>query len=456
LWTIALYGGLICGALLRGAIAEETTAPDSAPDYGRLLTGDEKIDALQMISLSLRANIDQLSTWSGTYEFVDQFYFHGEVPKQYGSRPESATLSSLDRLKLLKKTPHLDVNPGMGFWVIQTGILEFSVDNKRHRYRGFYDGRDLNAAIDAKSGNETSAPDPAYLIHWIFTPEHAIEFNTADRRGQIDGFPPVATVPQHGGRVLYRRPFNTGKRSSFRNIDVRDFFNPVGRPSWENCDALVKWLRGEGPERSQKFARENEALYTNDASPPVITEVTHFDNTGRQLIVVYDGAVGFHVTKTTIGIKGGTEHQITLSYERHDGIFIPAKYDYQQIARNEGAVSATDFRSFDLVKCDVNEPIPDSEFEIARLPLEYGDRMLDEIQSTLSVFDGRNFVPAADFQPDPSRLPKEDQPPVANAPLPVEPQPRERGVKWLFVINAALIAIGIGWYLFSRGRSIKK
>ena len=60
---------------------------------------------------------------------------------------------------------------------------------------------------------------------------------------------------------------------------------------------------------------------------------------------------------------------------------------------------------FSLVFTEINKPLAANEFDISQFNLKYGERMLDEINSTLSVYDDKlGFVPADKFVFDPARV----------------------------------------------------
>jgi len=62
-------------------------------------------------------------------------------------------------------------------------------------------------------------------------------------------------------------------------------------------------------------------------------------------------------------------------------------------------------RIFKLRECSLNQPVDSEEFELAGLGLEYGDRLADEIERQLYVYDGEKLVPADEFRLDVTRLP---------------------------------------------------
>jgi len=61
-------------------------------------------------------------------------------------------------------------------------------------------------------------------------------------------------------------------------------------------------------------------------------------------------------------------------------------------------------RIFKLRESSLNQPVDSEAFELAGLGLEYGDRVADEIERQLQVYDGEKLVPAEEFKLDVTRL----------------------------------------------------
>jgi chromosome condensin MukBEF complex kleisin-like MukF subunit len=82
--------------------------------------------------------------------------------------------------------------------------------------------------------------------------------------------------------------------------------------------------------------------------------------------------------------------------------FVPVAYERVQAQAGRSKLLPFRYEKFTLKESKVNGELPDNEFAPENLRLEYGDRMLAEIDGALLVFDkSKKFVPADKFEFDP-------------------------------------------------------
>ena len=121
---------------------------------------------------------------------------------------------------------------------------------------------------------------------------------------------------------------------------------------------------------------------------------------------VFSSDAGFNLVSYEMSCFGKPEQTRRCSFREVEGIFIPSEFEYKHFrwADVEEAY-LTLHRRFTLKEVQVNEPLEPGVFEIENLGLEYGDRMVDRIENRLTVFDGKQFVPAEQFILRPELLP---------------------------------------------------
>jgi hypothetical protein len=153
------------------------------------------------------------------------------------------------------------------------------------------------------------------------------------------------------------------------------------------------------------LTQEKLAIYVSAADPLTYTVVLPYRK--GHLISQYDGKAGFNLTKDHQTSDTG---QIlnTTTYREVSGTYLPDKIDRQHFEDAPEMDRRYDAKnSYQLLKTELNQPIPPDEFEVTSLGLTYGDRLFDEIQKKLYFYDDRTgFVLASEFTFDPSRVKK--------------------------------------------------
>jgi hypothetical protein len=403
-WCFALLA-----AVLRTMIPDQVLAEDEKPPnvakFGRQLPNGELLKTLELISVQGRTNYEQVQTWKGSYALTKGIRFAGEIP---GLEFNEMAAEEQERLPRLNdgRIP-TGAAAGDGYWQMKSGVADFSLDRIHDKYHVFFHPEAPLGFIDVETGVEHRWKTNGDSVHWILTSEHSLEFDIHHGAGQLRDFPPVKSVMPGGGRIVYRRSpdDNLPLGNAF---DARRFFHQGGSEYWKLCDKYAAVLRGERGERRRQEVMNTMKMYVNGALPPAYTQVAQHQG-GLELIIIYDGNVGFNVVLSEQRINGQLFERRVVTYRNVDGIFIPESSLSQSFQHkpNNSLSMLTECR---LESCEINETIPDSEFTLDQFDLAYGERMLDEIANRLFVFDkDARFVPASEFVYDPARAEKREQ-----------------------------------------------
>jgi hypothetical protein len=94
-------------------------------------------------------------------------------------------------------------------------------------------------------------------------------------------------------------------------------------------------------------------------------------------------------------IDGKPLEDISWEYGLYENLYFPKKYTYSLFA--DSSKEPRTSRVMTLKEVKFNNPILPATFDISHLDLKYGDRYVDNIVKTLTVYDGKSFVPATDF-----------------------------------------------------------
>jgi hypothetical protein len=351
------------------ALSGASAATKDGSDLGRALVGDERLKALEMLTAQMKGNYERIQTLEGSYRFDDRFRFSG-------------------------------------FWEISKGIATFSLDTTSRKYHVFYAPNTPVRFIDVATGKESRWRTNGDSIHWIFTPEHALKFDVGNGMGRLKEFPPVASVPPTGGRIVYKETPKTERRNT-RVLDVRDFYTNGSRPFWEWIGLYASTLRGERSDEERALVEHGLHVYVSEGPTLMYVVRSTYYSDGNQITTVCDGSAAFNVVSyERVNAEGEPTHTRKIRFREVEGIYLPefvGLYDYDE---NAAPARMRMKREFELESLKVNHPIAARTFEVEALGVAYGERMLDKITNQLMVNDGdQGFVPAEKFVMDSSRLP---------------------------------------------------
>lgn len=400
---------MIClTSLINFACGATAVTADVLPDaiqYDRKLSDAEQLQVLDMLVDQMRRNHEKIRTWKGEYRFVSgQRTFRDDFrpEKRYDFAPAGTPP------RLASSTFPVGPRAGGGAWLINKCTLSFCLDQEIGRCHEFIDAEQPSGYLDVATGAEGFYKNPNFAIaHYIVNPEDELIHIVHETAEGLRKFPTVEKVSPRGDRLFHRRPPNGIEEGYF--TDPRAFFLAHDREGlpWRDCETLSQAMRGKWGERHRRQFVQGYAIYVNHELPPVYTIVQHKDD--RDQYVVYDGKVGFLPTRKSYRTHGRRHDQI-MSYLPVGDVFIPKKSKETSIYRKNGRWLPMTYWSYELISEEINVDIPDAEFSIAQFGLKYGDRLLDQSTQSLYVYDDQlGFVPAEEFQFDPTRVPQDEK-----------------------------------------------
>jgi len=354
---------------------------DSDEEEGRDIPVEEIANKLDMLGQRIEANYKAITSWSGTYDLVEQ---------------------------RAKRGP-----PGADEYTrVSHAAVEFFAEPTRDRIR-----------IDYREVEPTVISDPN--IHavpidarWVRTPEHLLQFSPSnlEQEHHVEGFPRIENDVPGAFRVLYREPPKGAERYMYQGyVDPRSFFgNGSEQPYRTLCSTAAGILRGEHGADNAEYGKKNMAMRERRkgaGAEYVFAQRFKPVESGPTFEWVFSSEVGFNVVSQTIVSQGELRQSQEYTFRAEKGIFLPFEAQHKQYEDSntpDSAKSPTMHRTFTLKTTRVNEPIDPAVFEPASLGLKEGDRMVDRIENQMLVFDGEQFVPAEKFKLQPAAKTKRE------------------------------------------------
>ncbi|MDB5390174.1 MAG: hypothetical protein JWM11_5820 [Planctomycetaceae bacterium] len=368
-----------------------------------------------MLSLKLRENYERIQTWGGEYRVSVARGLPGGLSKEQIDSADTDKPKQ-DRGPTITDMIKSETAAGPRHWQFERGVVSFSTNLPQQKYHAVYSTDQPIEGLDVESGAEILIKRPTSPIHWIITSDDGYEFDTQKTVRQLPQFPIVQSVPLNGGRILYRK---SPRKASFHQsfLDVRVLFEGTrsrfAQGPWKHSDLVIKSLRANSENQDLPAGERQMDLYISSEVPPVYTEVTSGAKTNSRQVYQYDGKVGFHVVVNSLVASTNAvdaREETKTSYRNIEGIFIPVEIErlshQVSVQKNNLKTLHQSCDHYSLVRTELNKPLAAAEFGLEQLGLKYGERMLDEIKSTLHVYDDKaGFIPVEKFELDPSRQP---------------------------------------------------
>ena len=247
--------------------------------------------------------------------------------------------------------------------------------------------------------NDRRPGSPPRESHWVKTPECLLRFSTFELEGDIEGFPHVECLPPKT-RVLRREPAKTEDGIGQGYFSPLAFFNGgESAPCWRTCSSWAGTLRGDKGTDLQQHAENNLVLVERrkgEVTQYVATERYKTSEIDFVTELVFSSDVDYNiVSRTFLRRKEQTVYAKQYEFRNEKDIFIPFKVEEKNIEGDE--------TTYTLTKTELNGPIDPAVFEVSSMGLSEGDRMADWIEHRMSVFDGKQFVPADKFKLQPAK-----------------------------------------------------
>ena len=265
---------------------------------------------------------------------------------------------------------------------------------------------------------------------FIVAPEHCLNFMPTVSHAALPDHPRV-DLESGVGRMAFRDPPEKGTQTPWGGVvDPRLFFG-FERP------LIHTWLGGfclffakADSEEKKELDNSLNIKEERSGSSPVYTIVFRGPQEKEMKL---DGGVGFNLVKFCVRGRDGTlRWQQTWEYRKLEDIYIPAKI---RLARCGDDGNTVFDRTVVLDECSVNEPIAPSVFTYDQFGLENGERVLDQIEGALFVYQDGKLIAAKDMPPP------QDQDKRASTP------PSRR---WLLSICSTALVVCISLFVWRR------
>lgn len=396
----------------------------------RAITGEGRAEIFAMLSAQMEANYQKIGTWTGVYDLSERLYTANR-----------------------RTTEGTDTGP---VWQVSEVVVAFTIDTKADRVRTDFVKAEPAKVVDRETGETLPVVLAPREYRTIGTSEHLLDFAVRDLRNQVRDFPKIDGFDQARTRVAYRKDSRLAQRDQF-HINPLTFFGDGNRRFSETCSLYARWLRGESDERALKYAENDTTIVQRQ-----IDGVTQYAVTiGRPSedgeaaphvrTIVLSSAAHFNPLTYKLVSLGRTEVEMNWEYRQEGEICLPSRYEmkrYEWANPREGEPQDEDanlvsHRIFTLRESSLNQPVDPEVFELASLGLEYGDRLADEIERKLQVFDGEKLVAAEDFRLDVSRVPERNRKVVSATPVRQEVQPESQQRSYLPAIVCGVLFLAV-------------
>ena len=358
----------------------------------RAITGESKAEIFAMLSAQMEANYQEIGTWSGTYDLSERLYTANR-----------------------RTTAGTDTGP---VWQVSEVVVPFTIDTKADRVRADFVKAEPAKIVDRGTGEPLPVVLASREYRTIGTSEHLIDFAVRDLRNQVRDFPKIDGFDRTRTRVVYRKDSRLTRKDQF-HVNPIAFFGDGNRRFSETCSLYAGWLRDESDEKTMKHVENDTTIEQRqmDGVTEYVVTIGRPSEDGREAphvrTMVFSSAVRFNPTIYKMISYGRPEVEMSWEYRQEDGICLPSRYETKRFEwanprENEPQDEDSNLvshRIFTLRESILNQPVDPAVFELASLGLEYGDRLADEIERKLQVFDGEKLVAAEEFELDTSRLP---------------------------------------------------
>ncbi len=411
---------------------------DSESRYGRKITGDELVLALDLLAAQVRGNLENLETWCGKCRYTDSKYLLKDNP----ILPENqGTADKWNKITLSEKEIELaaeTIKSKNGYWFIKEGTALFQLDNLNGSSRTFNEPSNDDDVWDLSTGLQYRNTQSAFAYYTIWTPDRFVEFSPEHlfvknpRMADSGDFP--------SARLAFVAAPGTSKSTSL--IDIRECFTTGTVPTkgvsgyyWRRPEMIAASLRGERSIKDQELAKTYTSLFVNGDKIPVYTLV-YGNMTEANVVVQFDGGVGLNVVFFSQGNGEKRNSWRRTKYTEKSGHYLPNELRSNTIFYDEkGEVVGAFARTLAIETESINEPIPVTTFDLLSLGMRYGDRKFDETSKEMFVYDDRSgFVPANEFQLDESRLNRTQKGGDERKKI-----PQRRGSRTLLFVNVILV-----------------
>jgi hypothetical protein len=342
----------------------------------------EKAAVVKMLSQQTKANYDKIQTWEGSYSYGEQWQIEGNTARAFCNAAK--IIPSANQLPLTS---------------VSSSTARFAIDFATDSLFSTFEA-DRPAEVRLRTGElltgaNVVATDPhvvATNVMSIVTPEHYLHFMPTVNQTALSDFPKVA-LERGVGRIAYREPSRIGKTGPWGTVfDPRFLFGFEMSPVQAWLGGLYSVATNATPEQKREL---DNSLGVKEERPGDDSVYTIVIGRSQEREITFDGKVGFNLVKLRVKEQGGRlRSEQSWEYREIGDIYIPAKVQFLEYG-DDGNIVVD--RNVVLRECSVNKPIAPNVFSYDQFGLKNGERVLDNIDGALFVYQEGNLVNAKDM-----------------------------------------------------------
>lgn len=355
-----------------GVLAIESIFCLVRPATGADTGGFQKIDPnkvpdeLAMLAAVTKANYEKIKTLQGKVSFEDMIIYRGAYAADLLKRHAGVTVKEPNELADRAE-----------------GTTEFKIDMKKNLLFRYMNWPKPNEFIDFDQGVIYPSLSGSMERTKIITGEYEIE-SYPDRKKK-DG-----TIL---GRIA-RKQLRKQPQIITDDTDPRIGFN-IGRPVWELLSQFSEGLRSYQKGDVNIFY---DVVLEKEQTAKGVNYRMQFAKPGASYPFdkfILDGEKGFNPTYIEVkNDRGITISEITIDFNKIDGIFLPSQRHVLQYDGTDGRLRREAKSTFSEMK--VNMALPENTFSLNNLGLCNGDKFVDDIKGKEYKYQDANLVPIAD------------------------------------------------------------
>ncbi|MBA7648323.1 hypothetical protein ES703_56109 [subsurface metagenome] len=331
-------------------------------------------ETLTMISNRIQSNYDQIKTWQGKEEVIEDYIYEG---------------AKAERL-FKTKTDGLGEIPSQIRKHTET-IIEFSLDaEKGFKYANYYPIKPLQYA-DLKSLRDLGAKGIAGRRRNIVTPEYQIDCTGDTMR---DG------IVMSRRAVKQARPKNNLACAGNLDpvYDPRISFKAFGNQIWQLFPMLVELIKKRGKYSVDEYDLKVEERKSGDITEyRIILPSKGGSPESYQYFfsrMVFSSDKGFNIISYQHTVQNGILlRNRTWNYDFVDGVHVPKIMTQQDFNWPNGTLRHERIVTFKNQK--VNKPISAETFTYKNLGLKNGDKFIDKILYKEYTYQDEKLIPAS-------------------------------------------------------------
>jgi hypothetical protein len=363
----------------------------SAQEAGRQwlpLKRDEQIAALQLISAKIKENHSRIRTWTGSYRLDEVNRLQGQTAERLArqSDPDAST-------------------EGVAYLKLVRANCDFVVDLDEDRLFSSLKEHESAKLVDAHSGETVNISLGKLFQNSIITPHEFLKFEPEIRTGATKRvLPPNRGELPSSGRTAYREQPHVGKKElTTMVVDPRTFL--FDYPATDSSGRFARMLQSDDPKDVERTRATGFRVTRATVGGNTLYRVAHHSPTadGTDIAVerIFSEAAGHNpVNEAFLVLPARTlvQHR-EWDYEKFGGIDVPRTHRLRLLTL-DGNTTRFD-RTWTMVKTRLNERVDRKTFTVDRLGLGNGDRFVDHIDNTQSIYrngdltrpdDGRGSV----------------------------------------------------------------